>query len=167
MSKKRYTYRVTYDVVGNPHSDDADTPAIWRFHGVNTTVSGRYPPYDECDVFYMNEGEKHRDNGEPASIYSNGSVMWYINGKKHRDTEDNYPAYIKYGMDEVTKKHTWEFRWYVNGKKDRKNEPAVIRSDGIVKWYRKDKLLKRGVWDEEELREFMTVKGYVYECSYG
>lgn len=37
-----------------------------------------------CDRFYNKNGERHRDNGEPAVIESNGSLMFYFNGKKHR-----------------------------------------------------------------------------------
>lgn len=169
MSKEKYSYRVTYSDSGKPHSYDAETPAIWRCKGDGVGLIDELrskPPSSDYDVFYMKEGVKHRDGDEPASMYSNGSVVWYKNGKKHRNIEDDYPAYIKHEINEVTGKRTREYRWYKHGKKDRKGEPAVIRTDGIVKWYRKGKLLKTGILNEGELRKFINLKASVYDCSY-
>ena len=41
--------------------------------------------------WYQN-GERHRDNDQPALIYADGSKCWYQNGKQHRDNDQ--PAVI-------------------------------------------------------------------------
>jgi hypothetical protein len=67
----------------------------------------------------------HRDNDEPAIIYSDGTKYWYKDGKRHRDNDE--PAYI--GSDGTK-------CWYKDGKCHRDNdEPAITYSDGTKYWY--------------------------------
>ena len=72
----------------------------------------------------------HRENDQPAIIFTDGTKMWYRNGKKHRDNDQ--PAVIEL---DGTKK------WYNNGKKHRDNDqPAVIYSSGSQYWYHQGRL---------------------------
>jgi hypothetical protein len=56
-------------------------------------------------------------------VYANGTRLWYLNGKKHR--EDG-PALERADGNKY---------WWVNGKEHREEGPAIERSDGTREWY--------------------------------
>ena len=64
----------------------------------------------------------HRGDG-PAVARTNGTKMWYINGKRHRE---NGPA-VEWANG--TK------MWYINGELHREDGPAIDWPDGIKYWY--------------------------------
>ena len=64
----------------------------------------------------------HRIDG-PAIIRTDGTQLWFINGKLHREDE---PAIISPDGSEM---------WWVNGKRHREDGPAVIRTDGSQEWW--------------------------------
>jgi len=78
-------------------------------------------------VIYRDElGRPHRDNDQPAVIYSNGGKEWWINGERHRDNDQ--PAVIYSNGDKI---------WYKDGKRHRDNDkPAVIYAFGMQHWYK-------------------------------
>ena len=79
-------------------------------------------------IWYLN-GKKHRENG-PAIIYPNGEKIWYLNGQRHR--EDG-PAVIHPNGTKF---------WYKNGDLYREDGPAMIFSDGTKFWYKNGDLIK-------------------------
>ena len=82
-------------------------------------------------IWYKN-GKKHRDDDKPAVIGGDGGLVWYKNGKIHRDGDK--PAYI--GAD-------GSLEWWKNGEYHRDGDkPAEIREDGTLAWY-KNHLLHR------------------------
>jgi hypothetical protein len=48
--------------------------------------------YSNGTQLWYKNGKRHRDNDMPAVIYSNGTQEWYKNGKLHRDND--MPAII-------------------------------------------------------------------------
>jgi len=71
----------------------------------------------------------HRDNDQPAVIYSSGTKEWYRNGQRHRDNDKPAVIYSS-GSKE----------WYQNNQLHRDNDqPAVIYDDGTKHWYRNGK----------------------------
>jgi hypothetical protein len=78
---------------------------------------------DGTQYWYLN-GKYHRDNDLPAVIYANGDQYWCQNGKCHRD--NNLPAFIGVNGDQ---------EWYRNDVRHRDDGPAVIRADGLKRWY--------------------------------
>ena len=51
--------------------------------GRSLITGGSIYVYDSFVDFYNIHHVRHRDNG-PATIYTNGSTEWLINGKRHR-----------------------------------------------------------------------------------
>jgi|ERR1700691_2908374 len=82
--------------------------------------------YSDGKIIYYLNGKWHREDG-PAIIWNNSDIEYYLNGKLHR--EDG-PAVI--WNDGIQK-------YYLNGKCHRVDGPAVIRKDGIQKYYINDK----------------------------
>ena len=75
-------------------------------------------------IEYWKNGERHRDNDQPAVIWVNGTKEWYQHGKRHRDNDK--PAIVRADGSK---------EWYQNGEHHRDNDqPAVIRIDG-TKWW--------------------------------
>jgi len=58
-----------------------------------------------------------------VKVYNNGSKIWYLNGKLHR--EDG-PA---------IEKSNGIIYWYLNGKRHREDGPAVECANGDKLWY--------------------------------
>ena len=76
---------------------------------------------DGTKVWYLN-GKLHRPDG-PAYIRSNGTKAWWLNGKLHRP---DGPAVIY---------PTGTKLWRLNGELHRPDGPAIIRQDGTKEWY--------------------------------
>ena len=55
-------------------------------------------------IEWYKDGKWHRDNDQPAIIYSDGSRYWFKNGKRHRD--NNKPAITNVDREQY---------WYKNG----------------------------------------------------
>ena len=71
------------------------------------------------------DGENHRDGDLPASVYVNGSQVWYQHGKNHRDGD--LPASVWEDGDQ---------EWRQHGEHHRPNGlPAIIYSNGKMSWY--------------------------------
>ena len=85
--------------------------------------------YSYYTTWYVN-GLAHRDDGEPATTFTDGTQMWYQHGKFHR--EDG-PAVIYADGTQM---------WYQQDQLHREDGPAVICADGSKKWYIKGKLEK-------------------------
>lgn len=146
-----YSYMVTHNALGE-YQSYAGRPAVIRskkcernnkedvdYIDLARSFAQDEAPYMGFDRFWFENGLKHNEGG-PAVICTigTGKVRYYINGKKHREGGgDTEPAYINHITDE-----DWELRWYTKGKLDRKDGPAVIRSDGIIKYYKEGKLRK-------------------------
>jgi len=84
---------------------------------------------------YYYKNVLHRDNDLPAVKWSDGSKMWYQNGKLHRPEKDG-PAVIEKIPGGIIYK-----KWYIDGKLHRINGPAIIiiYNDGSKEeWYRKE-----------------------------
>ena len=58
-----------------------------------------------------------------VKVYNNGSKIWYLNGKLHR--EDG-PAVEYDNGDKI---------WFLNCKLHREDGPAIEKSNGIIYWY--------------------------------
>ena len=77
--------------------------------------------------------EPHSVDDLPARIFSNGTQLWYREGKLHRDGR---PAFIS---KDGTQK------WFTNGKLHRDNNlPAIIFSNGVRLWYQNGKRHREG-----------------------
>ena len=63
------------------------------------------------------------------TIDKNGTKVWYLNGKCHRE---NGPAYESANGDKY---------WYLNGKLHREDGPAIEYADGEKEWLLNDKEL--------------------------
>ncbi len=75
---------------------------------------------------WWTNGLKHRENDQPAVIYSNGDKEWWTNGLQHRDNDQ--PAVIR--KDGV-------MEWWKNGKRHRDNDlPADVAANGTLVWYK-------------------------------
>lgn len=80
-------------------------------------------------------GMLHRDNDEPAEIYSNGDVKYYIHGDLHRDNDQ--PAII---FTNGTK------FWAQHGDCHRDNfKPAAVFADGREQYWVYGQLLSQEV----------------------
>jgi hypothetical protein len=62
------------------------------------------------NLFWYQDGLRHRDNDKPAIIGKNNSKFWYQNGLRHRD--GNKPAIVF---------NSGKREWYKNGIKQRVN----------------------------------------------
>jgi len=78
--------------------------------------------YSDGTKVWYKDGKKHREDG-PAIIYPDGTKVWYKDGKKHRI---DGPAII---YDNGSK------FWYQNGMLHREDGPAIERANGIKMWY--------------------------------
>ena len=68
------------------------------------------------DVFWYQNGKRHRNDDKPAIVFSDGTRHWYRNDKLHRDNDK--PAVVCDNGDMF---------WYRDGKFMREdNKPAVI-----------------------------------------
>ncbi len=70
----------------------------------------------------------HRTDG-PAIEFSDGSVVWYLNGRTHR--EDGPAAESSCGTKS----------WYLKGKLHRSDGPAVEYPYGLMFWYLRGEFL--------------------------
>lgn len=64
-----------------------------------------------------------------VTVNSAGTIIWYINGKLHR--EDGPAIVDDYGNE----------RWFLNDKLHREDGPAVMDADGEKRWYINDERL--------------------------
>lgn len=76
-------------------------------------------------VWYLNN-KRHREDG-PAVEGADGTRVWYLNGKIHR--EDG-PAYEHANGTK---------EWFRDGNRHREGGPAVERADGTKEWWRDGK----------------------------
>ena len=75
--------------------------------------------------WYNENGERHRDDDQPAVEYANGNRFWYQNGKPHRDGDQ--PAAEYANGDKL---------WYQHGKLHRDGgKPAIEYMSGYKAWY--------------------------------
>jgi hypothetical protein len=74
--------------------------------------------------WYNKDNDLHRENDQPAVIYTDGDRFWYKNGKLHR--EDDKPAII---YDSGTR------YWCKNGKLHRESGPAIINDNGTEEYW--------------------------------
>ena len=86
---------------GVQHRDDEKPAVIFNdggkevwIHGVRekkiitNLKDGNYKiDFGNVVEYYDNTGKLHRDNDEPAAIYSNGSKKWMSHGNVHRDND--------------------------------------------------------------------------------
>jgi ribosomal protein L25 (general stress protein Ctc) len=80
---------------------------------------------DGTICYYNKDGQRHRENDQPAVIYADGTKEWWVNDKLHR--ENDQPAVI---YADGTKE------WWVNDKLHRENnQPAYISADGTQRWW--------------------------------
>ncbi len=77
---------------------------------------------DGTRFWRLPNGRFHREDG-PAVEFSDGSVIWYLNGDPHR--EDGPAAESPNGTKS----------WYLKGKLHRSDGPAVEYPDGLMFWY--------------------------------
>jgi hypothetical protein len=64
-----------------------------------------------------------------VKVYANGSKVWYLNGKHHRE-------------DGPAIEHTnGSKKWFLNGKYHREDGPAIEWADGDKEWFRNGKQL--------------------------
>lgn len=77
----------------------------------------------EGQVWYQNN-MLHRDDDQPAIIYSDGSQKWFQRGKLHRDNDK--PAVC----------WSWGLQmWFRNGIVHRDGDkPAIVRANGTQQW---------------------------------
>ena len=88
---------------------------------------------DDRVAFYNEYGFVDSQNDLPAIIRTNGTKIWYKNGKIHR--ENDKPAAILINGTKV---------WYKNGEIHRDgNKPALISANGTKEWYKNGKIIKR------------------------
>ena len=88
--------------------------------GIAPKDSGRIS--DRKGVWWTMNGKLHKENGEPAIIYDNGSAEWWENGELHR--EGDMPAIDR-------KNGTCE--WFIQGVFHRDgDQPASILNDGTI-----------------------------------
>lgn len=79
---------------------------------------------DGSQMWYMN-GKLHRDQDQPAIIRADGTREWWVNGQCHRDND--LPAIVDVdGTQE----------WWINGQCHRDDGPAIILADGTQYWYK-------------------------------
>lgn len=86
---------------------------------------------DEIDVrfdesgtqrWFNSDGELHRTDG-PAVVYSDGMVIWYLNGKRHRT--DGPAMTLSTGTE----------YWYVNDELHRLDGPAQKQFNGLCRYF--------------------------------
>lgn len=152
-----YSYRATFDSKGRLHSyegygggtEDELLPAVFRCLGADRMKYFSDDDYQGWDLFYMKHGLKHRDGDQPAVTYwfpagkPMSSYRWYINGKKNRE---GFPAHVEYHHE-----NDYLLKYYIDGEKHRDDGPAVINSNGTVKWYTHGKFIKEKKWSTEKI----------------
>ena len=84
-------------------------------------------------IIYAKDGLKHREGDEPAIIYPDGTVEFWIHDELHRDGDE--PAEI-YADGTV--------RYFKRGKQHREgDEPAEIWPDGTVEFWINGKFIRK------------------------
>ncbi len=73
---------------------------------------------------YIKNGMFHREDG-PAIVQLNGTTIWCLDGKKHREG----------GGGPAVESVSGYKAWYKDGKLHRNDGPAVIDSDGTEEWW--------------------------------
>ena len=98
----------------------------WEDYVERCVHEGAQVKNDEFGVYieWLNgSGNPHREDG-PAQEYSDGSKVWWVNGRQHREDgpaverPDGYKA------------------WCVNGLLHRLDGPAKVLADGTVAFYK-------------------------------
>ena len=84
-------------------------------------TDGRHVRSDGTVIWYLH-GKVHRDDG-PAVEFDDGTMQWYQNGLLHRDSG---PAIVY---------PTGRKAWYKEGKLHRDGGPAVEWEDGKKEYY--------------------------------
>ncbi len=75
------------------------------------------------NVCYIKNGMFHREDG-PAIIQLNGTSIWCLDGKKHRE-----------GRGPAVESVSGYKAWYKNGVLHRNDGPAITDSDGTEEWW--------------------------------
>ena len=84
------------------------------------------------DLIWYQNGQRHRDGDKPAKIWPDGTLEWWKNGKLHRDGDK--PAVIS---------ANGSLAWYQNNQLHRDNDkPAYIGRYGSLIWYQNNQLHK-------------------------
>lgn len=113
------TFTVTYDKLQQSY---------WYYYGV--LHRGNDLPAEmtnNSSKKWFQHGLLHRENDLPA-IEFNGNKSWFQYGLLHR--ENDQPAEIRTGLFGDSWQH-----WYCRGKLHREHGPAIIRSNGVKKYY--------------------------------
>jgi len=67
---------------------DCDNGIVALWYYKNTNIVKREIIFEGskffCDTFYDSLGKRHRNNDEPAMVYSDGHMQWYNHGDRHR-----------------------------------------------------------------------------------
>lgn len=116
-------------IIGAPPTQQAKTVArAAQMQGVARMIgTPRLNP--ETDLFWTNDdGKLHRESGEPAIIYDNGTKAWYENGFLHR----------------------------LDGPAIELNMVMVASSNDTKKYYIKGKRYEFEEW-KEEIKKYLTV----------
>lgn len=115
---------------------------------LRTYLDGKLHSYEAKDESFA----------RPAVIYTNGSKVWYQNGKCHRDND--LPASISANGDQY---------WYQNGKRHRDNDlPAIIKANGDQYWYQNGELHRDKVDNSySALPAIICTNGYAAWCING
>ena len=83
-------------------------------------------------TFYNDKHQISRLDG-PAIEWSDGSKLWYVNGKIHR-------------IDGPAVEWSWGSKeWWINGKLHRLDGPAIEYSDGSKAWYVNGKFIGNSI----------------------
>jgi hypothetical protein len=92
---------------------------------------------------WFKNGNLHRDDDLPASIWADGSKFWYKDGERHR--EGDKPAAIWADGSRF---------WYKEGKLHREGDkPAAIYRDGSQAWFKNGGELSTEEVEELKRRE--------------
>ena len=62
--------------------------------------------WNDANKFWYLNDQFHRENDQPAIIYSNGSTSWWITGRRHRENDQPAIIYSNGSME-----------WWVKGKR--------------------------------------------------
>jgi hypothetical protein len=107
--------------VGRPVGELPQQHADWAAR----LFDGRSIVSNGSELWYR-DGKLHRDDG-PAVVFTDGCQEWYRHGKLHR--EGGPAVDYKSGHKE----------YYRDGKLHRDDGPAIVRADGTQEWWRDGK----------------------------
>lgn len=82
-------------------------------------------------------GKLHREYDEPAIVYCNGDMEWWVNGKNHR--KEGNPSVISKSVK----------MWRVDGKLHRLDGPAIERTSGYTEYWVDGKPTQLTIWNHD------------------